>query len=82
MKSTGIVRPVDNLGRVVIPMEIRSTLNINAKDSLQIFTEGDKIILKKYAPACLFCGSEKDTVCFEDKKVCKKCLKKLSELGK
>ena len=81
MKSTGIVRPVDNLGRIVIPMEIRSTVDINPKDSLEIFTDGERIILRKYRPSCIFCGNADDTVYFEDKKICKKCLKKLSDLN-
>ena len=82
MKSTGIVRPVDNLGRVVIPMEIRSTLDINPKDSLEIFTDGEKIVLRKYRPSCVFCENADDTVYFEDKKICKSCLEKLSLLNK
>lgn len=80
MKSTGIVRPVDNLGRIVIPMEIRSTFDINPKDSLEIFTDGEKIVLRKYRPSCIFCGNVDNTVYFEDKKICKKCLKKLTEI--
>lgn len=82
MKSTGIVRPVDNLGRIVIPMEIRSTFDINPKDSLEIFTDGEKIVLRKYRPCCVFCGSADDTVYFEDKKICKKCLEKITALNK
>lgn len=81
MKSTGIVRPVDNLGRIVIPMEIRSTFDINPKDSLEIFTDGEKIVLRKYRPSCIFCGNADETVYFEDKKICKKCIKKLTELN-
>lgn len=81
MKSTGILRPVDNLGRVVIPMEIRSTLGINPKDSLEIFTDGDSIILKKYSPSCVFCGNADDVLLFEEKRVCRDCLKKLSALS-
>ena len=59
MKSTGIVRKVDELGRVVIPIELRRTLTIGEKDALEIFTEGETIILKKYEPACIFCGQAK-----------------------
>ena len=53
MKSTGMVRKIDELGRIVIPIEIRNTLNIESRDSLEIFTEGDKIVLCKYQPTCL-----------------------------
>ena len=81
MKSTGIVRPVDNLGRVVIPMEIRSTFDINPKDSLEIFTEGDKIILKKYRPSCVFCGNADDVVYLDDKRICRSCIEKISKLA-
>ncbi len=81
MKSTGITRPVDALGRVVIPMEIRENLDIKTKDLLEIFVQGDKIVLKKHIDACIFCDSDDDVVTFEDKKVCKSCLAKLSKLA-
>ena len=58
MKSTGVVRKLDNLGRIVIPIELRKTMDIAVKDTLEIFTEGDQIILKKYHPACIFCNDE------------------------
>ena len=73
MKSTGIVRKVDVLGRVVLPKELRNTLHIAQKDPLEIYVEGDTIILKKYEPACIFCGNAGDVVNFKDKKVCKDC---------
>ena len=57
VKSTGIVRKVDELGRVVLPIELRRTLNIDIKDSLEIYVENDSIILRKYEPSCIFCGS-------------------------
>lgn len=77
MKATGIVRPVDPLGRVVIPVELRRTLNIETDDSLEVFVEGEYIMLKKYAPACIFCGDAKDVVSVHGKNVCKKCLKEI-----
>ena len=80
MKSTGITRPVDALGRVVIPMEIRENLNIKTKDLLEISLQGNQIILKKHGESCIFCDNTEDLVIFEDKKVCKKCLAKLSNL--
>lgn len=74
MKSTGIVRPLDAVGRIVLPMEIRKKLGITERnDALEIYTEGDKIILKKYAPNCVFYGSEKDVISFKGKNICKKC---------
>ena len=74
MKSTGIVRKVDELGRIVLPIELRRTLNIDVKDSLEIYVDGAQIILKKYEPACVFCGNAKDIVHFKDKNVCRRCL--------
>ncbi len=78
LKSTGIVRKVDELGRVVIPIELRRTLDINIKDSLEIFIDGNYIMLRKYEPACVFCGqADKDSVVFKGKMICPKCLKEL-----
>ncbi len=77
MKSTGIVRKVDELGRIVIPIELRRTLNIEIKDALEIFVDGDYIMLKKYEPACVFCGQAKETTSFKGKNVCSECIKEL-----
>jgi transcriptional pleiotropic regulator of transition state genes len=74
MKSTGIVRKVDELGRVVIPIELRRTLDINEKDALEIYVDGEMIILKKYAPACIFCGQAKDVVQYKGKNICPACM--------
>ena len=80
MKATGIVRPVDPLGRVVIPVELRRTLNIKTDDSLEVFVDGDYIMLKKYEPACIFCGSSDDVKQVHGKNVCGKCIKELQSL--
>ena len=80
MKSTGIVRRMDELGRIVLPMEIRNTFDINAKDPLEIFVEEDKIILKKYEPCCIFCGNASDNVMLNNKRVCKNCIEKLNNI--
>lgn len=80
MKSTGIVRKVDELGRVVIPIELRRTLNIGEKDALEIFTEGDTIILKKYEPACVFCGQAKDVTHVKGKNICADCIAEIHKL--
>ena len=77
MKSTGIVRKVDELGRVVIPIELRRTLGIDEKDALEIYVDEDKIILKKYEPACIFCGNAKDVVTIRGKNVCAECLQQI-----
>ena len=80
MKSTGIVRKVDELGRIVLPIEMRRTLDIGERDSLEIFVEKDSIILKKYQSSCVFCGSMKDVVRFEEKNICGECIEKLKTL--
>lgn len=74
MKSTGVVRKLDNLGRIVIPIELRKTMDIALKDTLEIFTEGDEIILKKYQPGCIFCGNARDITLFKGKLICSKCI--------
>lgn len=79
MKSTGIVRKVDELGRVVIPIELRRTLDIAEKDALEIYVDGEQIILKKYAPACIFCGQAKDVQVFKGKNICPACLEELKK---
>ena len=79
MKSTGIVRKVDELGRIVIPIELRRTLGIDLKDALEIYVDEDKIILRKYEPACIFCGSATNIQHFGGKLVCKECVKGLSK---
>ena len=81
MKSTGIVRKVDELGRIVLPIELRRTLDIAEKDSLEIYVDGASIVLKKYQPACIFCDEAKDIVLFHGKNVCSKCIKSLRESG-
>ena len=80
MKSTGIFRRIDSLGRFVLPKELRKSLDINQNDYLQIFLEGDTIILKKSQLSCTLCGSSDDLVDYRDKKICRNCLNELSKL--
>ncbi len=77
---TGMLRRVDELGRFVLPAEIRKSFGINLGDQLEIHTEGDCIILKKYNPNCLFCGSDQDIRLFADRRVCRACLEKIKLL--
>lgn len=77
MKSTGIVRKVDELGRVVIPIELRRNLSIDVRDALEIFVDGEHIVLKKYSPSCIFCEQAKDVQDFKGKKICPACLEEL-----
>ncbi|GAA0735580.1 AbrB/MazE/SpoVT family DNA-binding domain-containing protein [Clostridium oceanicum] len=80
MKSTGIVRKVDKLGRIVLPKELRKALNIKENQtSLEIYTEGEQIVLKKYEPACIFCGEANEVMNFKGKNICEKCMKELNE---
>ncbi|OON91660.1 MAG: AbrB family transcriptional regulator [Candidatus Epulonipiscium fishelsonii] len=81
MKSTGIVRKVDELGRVVLPIEIRRNLDINEKDPLEIFIDEEKIILKKYQPADIFTGSMKELVEYKGKKISRETIIELAELA-
>ena len=75
MLTLGIVRKVDILGRVVIPKELRDTLDIAEKDPIEIFVEDEKIILRKYNPTCVFCGSTNNVVIYKEKLVCEDCAK-------
>ena len=77
MKSTGMVRKVDDLGRIVLPAEIRQSMDIQVKDPVEIYTDGDRIILQKYHPACIFCNNADDIVYFNNKRICADCLEKI-----
>jgi transcriptional pleiotropic regulator of transition state genes len=77
MKSTGVVRKIDELGRIVLPIELRRTLNIGEKDALEIFVDGEQIILKKYEPDCIFCGEGRDVINYKGKNICKSCLNEI-----
>ena len=74
MKSTGIVRNVDELGRIVIPKEMRTKMNISNSDPIEIYVEDDKIILKKFENSCSFCGGSLDLATFKGKKICAACI--------
>lgn len=80
MKPLGIVRQIDALGRVVIPKELRRTLEITPGDSLELFIEDNTVILRKYQPACILCGSAKSITTFKGRNICADCLKELSAL--
>ena len=77
MKSTGITRKIDELGRIVLPIELRRTLNIAEKDPVEIYVEGDAVVLRKHEPTCIFCGNGKDIFVFKTKNVCHKCIEEL-----
>ena len=77
MKSTGVVRKIDELGRIVLPIEIRKTLDIQQKDALELFIDEDKIILQKYQPCCIFCENADNVVFFNKKRICESCLEKI-----
>lgn len=81
MKSTGMVRAVDKMGRVVIPKEIRKQLQIeNDVDSFEIYMDGDRVVLQKYQPTCIFCDSLSDSVEYNGYNICNNCIEKLIAL--
>ena len=75
MKSTGIVRKVDELGRIVIPIEMRRTLGVDSHDPIEMSVDGESIILRKYAPGCVFCGNPKEIIDFQGKRICRDCIR-------
>lgn len=79
MKSTGVVRKVDELGRIVIPIELRRTMGIAEKDALEIYVDSEKIILRKYEPACIFCGNAEEVLNYKGKNLCRNCLTELTK---
>ena len=80
MKSTGIVRKVDELGRIVLPIELRRTMDIAEKDAIEIYVDGASIILRKYEPTCIFCGDAKTVINYRGKNICPNCLKEMKKL--
>jgi len=82
MKSTGIVRKVDELGRVVLPIELRRSLDIEEKDALEIYVDGNSVILKKYEPDCIFCGNAREVINFKGKNICSACLRDMKKSAK
>lgn len=77
MKFTGIIRPIDDLGRIVLPIELRKKLNIEKKDLLEIFVDGTNIVLKKCQKSCVFCENTDDLIDYKEKTICKDCIKNL-----
>lgn len=80
MKSLGMVRTIDTLGRLVLPIEIRRALDIKAGDGVEMFSDKDRIILQKYAPSCIFCGEADNVLTYKDKKICRGCLSEMKGL--
>ncbi len=79
MKSTGIVRKVDELGRIVLPIELRRNLDIMERDALEIYVDGEYIVLCKHESACIFCGDTKNVVGYRGKNVCQNCIRDLKK---
>ena len=79
MKATGIVRRIDELGRVVLPIELRRTMTLEVRDPVEIYMEGDSIVLRKVEAACLFCGGTRQLTEFRGKQICSDCLRQLKE---
>lgn len=81
MKTTGIVRKLDELGRITLPIELRRTLGVSEKDSLEISLENGRIVLSKYEPACIFTGDTEDLIDYKGKKISKNSIKELVKLA-
>lgn len=81
MRATGIVRKVDELGRVVIPIELRRNLDIAEKDGIEFYIDSDRIILRKYEPACIFCGNADEVINYKNKRICKSCMTEMGCAG-
>ena len=77
MKSTGFVKKIDELGRILVPKELRASMELDPKDALEMYVDGDRIILQKYQPACIFCNNADDILFFEGRRICASCLSKL-----
>lgn len=78
MKATGIVRKVDELGRIVLPVELRRTMDIDVRDPLEIYVDGSNVVLKKYSPSCIFCGQAENVLHYRNRNVCEECLHELA----
>jgi len=81
MKATGIVRRLDELGRVVLPIELRKVMHIKERDALEVFVSGDSIILKKYEPACIFTDESDDLIEYKGRKISKKAIEEMATLA-
>jgi transcriptional pleiotropic regulator of transition state genes len=82
MKATGMIRSLDQLGRIVIPIELRRVLDIEIGDGLEFYSDEKSIVLKKYEPACIFCDNAKDIRVYSGKNVCGECYEQLKNMGK
>ena len=82
LKSTGIVRRLDELGRIVLPIDLRRKMDVCDRDSLEIYTDGDMIVLKKYQPSCVFCSNAGNLTVYNGKNICSECLEAFAELYK
>lgn len=80
MKATGVVRPIDALGRIVLPIELRRKMDINTGDSLEIFVDKDSIVLKKFTKSCIFCSATEDILGFKENYICRECLKDIKKI--
>lgn len=80
MKTTGIIRTVDELGRIVLPKPMRMMLEIDVRDEVEVITEGDRIVIQKHQPCCVFCGSDEDVLIYSGKRICKACIEGIKQM--
>lgn len=80
MKSLGVVRNIDELGRITVPIEIRRKMDLNPGDGVEMFTDNNRLVLQKYAPSCIFCGEADNIISYKDKKICASCLEEMKNI--
>ncbi len=78
MRTPGMIRKVDELGRIVIPSELRKALEVGPGDAMELYLQEDRLVLKKFAPACIFCGGIQGLMTYEGKNICRKCIDTIS----
>lgn len=78
MKATGIVRRIDDLGRLVLPIELRRVMGIKEQDPVEVYVDDETIVVQKYVPTCLFCNSSKDIQVYKGRNICKECIEEMS----
>lgn len=80
MKDTGVVRKIDPLGRLVIPIEVRRELGLNENEPVEMYVENKRVIIEKYNPSCLICGETENVKKINEKSICDSCINKIKEL--
>ncbi len=80
MRATGVVRRVDQLGRIVLPKKLRKEFEFNEKNDIELLIDGDTIVLRKFMPSCVFCNTRDDVNVYKGRNICEKCMDELKDL--